>query len=210
MVMVASNLQTIYDSFTNDNMLADAEFYLNSEVNLNELESRFDAKFEQSNVVDYETKPGQTLRIFSGNEVLNKHAILQGQDLDNNSILIDKTFAGANKINIGDTMSISGKAYKVSGIMALPNYIYVIRSKEEMLNNAKTFGIAVISKSNMYDIPGKSNFYAVRFNNRDNIHEQETKLKSYLLTHGVQILNGRVWRIKARYRLSKWRSMLPA
>lgn len=203
MVMVASNLQTIYNSFTNDNMLADAEFYLNSEVNLNELESRFDAKFEQSSVVDYETKPGQTLRIFSRNAVLNKHAILQGQDLDNNSILIDKTFAGANKINIGDTMSISGKDYKVAGIMALPNYIYVIRSKEEMINNAKAFGVAVIDKSNMNDIPGKSDFYAVRFNNRDNIHEQETELKSYLLTHGVQILNWQSMEKKSQVSLVK-------
>lgn len=203
MVMVAGNLRTIYDSFTNDNMLADAEFYLDSEVNLKEFESRFDARFEPSSVVDYETKPGQTLRIFSGNEVLNKHAILQGQDLDDNSILIDKAFAGANKINIGSTMSISGKEYKVAGIMALPNYIYVIRSKEEMINNAKTFGIAVINKSNMHDIPGKSDFYAVRFNNRDNIHQQETELKSYLLAHGIQIVNWQSMEHKSQVSLVK-------
>jgi putative ABC transport system permease protein len=203
MVMVASNLQTIYDSFTNDNMLADAEFYLDSEVDLNEFESRFDAKFEKSSVVDYETKPGQTLRIFSSNEVLNKHAILQGQDLDNNSILIDKTFSGANKINIGDTMTISGKDYKVAGTMALPNYLYVIRSKEEMINNARTFGVAVISKSNMYDLPGKSDFYAVRFNNRNNIHEQETKLKSYLLSQGVHIVNWQSMQNKSQVSLVK-------
>ncbi len=203
MVMVAGNLRTIYDSFTNDNMLADAEFYLDSEVNLKEFESRFDARFELSSVVDYETKPGQTLRIFSGNEVLNKHAILQGQDLDDNSILIDKTFAGANKINIGSTMSIAGKEYKVAGIMALPNYIYVIRSKEEMINNAKTFGVAVINKSNMHDIPGKSDFYAVRFNNRDNIHQQETELKSYLLTHGIQIVNWQSMEHKSQVSLVK-------
>lgn len=203
MIMVASNLQTIYDSFTNDNMLADAEFYLDSEVNLKEFESKFDAKFEQSSVVDYETKPGQTLRIFSRNEVLNKHAILQGQELDNNSILIDKVFAGANRLNIGDKMNISGKNYKVGGIMALPNYIYVIRSKEEMINNAKTFGIAVIDKSNIYDIPDRSDFYAVRFNKRYNIHEQETNLKSYLLTHDIQILNWQSMENKSQVSLVK-------
>ena len=189
MVMVAGNLQTIYDSFTDGNMLADAEFYLDSEVNPDELESRFDARFEQSSVVDYETKPGQTLRIFSGNEALNKHAVLQGQDLGRDSLLIDKTFAGVNKINIGDTMRISGKDYKVAGTMALPNYIYVIRSREEMINNARAFGIAVIDKDNLDGIAGKSDFYAVRFNNRDNIHAQETELKSHLLTHGIHILD---------------------
>lgn len=189
MVMVASNLQTTFNTFSTEHKLADAEFYLDSEINLQELESQFNARLEQSSVIDYETKPGQTLRIFSSNEVLNTHAVLEGQDLDDNSILLDKTFAGTNKIEIGDTLNINRKDYRVAGTMALPNYIYVIKSKEELINNAKAFGVAVLSKSNVQDIPGKSDFYAVRFNDRDNIHQQETELKSYLLTHGHQVLN---------------------
>lgn len=189
MVMVASNLQTAFDSFTTEHQLVDAELYLDSEINVPELENQFNARLEQSSVIDYETKPGQTLRIFSSNDVLNTHAVLEGQDLNENSILLDKTFAGANKIKIGDTLSIAGRDYRVAGTAALPNYIYVIKSKEELINNAKAFGIAVLSKSNVQAIPGKSDFYAVRFNDRDNIHRQETELKSYLLTHGHQVLN---------------------
>lgn len=203
MVMVASNLQTTFDSFTNEHQLADAEFYLDSEVDLPQLERQFNAKLEQSSMIDYGTKPGQTLRIFASNDVLNTHAVLQGQDLDNNSILIDKTFASANKINLGDTLSISGKDYKVAGTMALPNYIYVIRSKEEMINNAKTFGIAVLNKNNMQDLLGKSDFYAVRFNDRENIHQQETELKSFLLTSGHQVLNWQSMENKSQVSLVK-------
>ena len=152
MVMVAGNLRTIYDSFTNGNMQADAEIYVDTSLDLKDLQSRFHAAVEQSSVVDVETKPGQTLRIFCTNDVLNRHAVLQGQDVDDNSILLDQTFAKANNINIGDMMSVSGKDYRVSGYMALPNYIYVIRSREEMINDAKAFGIAVISRANMANI----------------------------------------------------------
>lgn len=203
MVMVASNLQTTFDTFTNEHQLADAEFYLDSEINVPELESRFNAKLEQGSVIDYETKPEQTLRIFASNAVLNTHAVLEGQDLDNNSILLDKTFAGANKIKIGDTLSIAGKDYRVAGTVALPNYIYVIKSKEELINNAKAFGIAVLSPSNLQSIPGKSDFYAVRFNDRTNIHQQEAGLKSYLLANGHQVLNWQSMEKKSQVSLVK-------
>lgn len=189
MVMAASNLRTIYDTFTTENMLADAEFYLSSDINIEELEQRFNARFEKSSVADYETSPGQTLRIFSRNEALNRHAVLKGEELDEDSILLDPTFVRANKINIGNTIEISGREYKVAGTMALPNYMYVIRSREEMINNPKTFGIAVLSRSNMGRIPGKADFYSVRFADRENVHAQETELKSYILTHGTQVLN---------------------
>ncbi len=189
MVMTAGNLRTIFDTFTTENMLADAEFYLNSDIDIEELEQRFGAQFEKSSVADYETAPGLTLRIFSRNETLNRHAVLNGEELTEDSILLDPTFARANKINIGDTVEIAGKEYKVAGTMALPNYMYVVRSREELINDPKAFGIAVLSRGNMEGIPGKSDFYAVRFADRSDIHKQETELKSYLLTHGVEVLN---------------------
>lgn len=203
MVMVASNLRTIYDSFTNGNMQADAEIYVGAPLDVQDLQSRFHATLEQSSVVDVETKPGQTLRVFCANEVLNRHAVLQGEDLDDNSMLLDKSFAGANNINIGDTMRVAGKDYRVSGYMALPNYLYVIKSKEEMINNAKAFGVAVISRANMANIAGKADFYAVRFDDRKDIHAQETALKSYLLTHGVDIANWQSMQSKSQVSLVK-------
>ena len=153
MVMTAGNLRTIFDTFTTENMLADAEFYLNSDIDIEELEQRFGAQFEKSSVADYETAPGQTLRIFSRNETLNRHAVLNGEELTEDSILLDPTFARANKINIGDTVEIAGKEYKVAGTMALPNYMYVVRSREELINDPKAFGIAVLSRGNMEGIP---------------------------------------------------------
>ena len=203
MAIMAGNLSTAYGTFTNRNMQADAEFYLNADVNLQELASKFDARFEKSSVIDYETKPGQTLRIFSRNDVLNKHAVLQGKELGSKSILIDATFATANEIKTGDILRVSGKDYEVAGTMALPNYIYVIRSKEELINNAKAFGVAVLDRSNVDAIPGKADFYAVRFNKRASIHEQETALKSYLLTHSVQVLNWQSMEERAQVTLVK-------
>ena len=187
MTMVANNLGIIFDVFSTKNVLGDAEFSTSAEIDTASLEQQFGAIIEKSSVVDYELQPGQTLRIFSENTRANLHAVIEGEDLHGNDILIDPLFAGANGLKPGDALSIGGKEYKISGIMVLPNYIYIVRSKEEMINDPKTFGIAVVARQDMESLAGKTNFYAVRFHARENLHEQEILFKNHLVTSGVDI-----------------------
>ncbi|NJN44258.1 MAG: ABC transporter permease [Anaerolineae bacterium] len=187
MTMVADNLGIIFNSFSENNMLGDAEFSTNSGIAIDELENRFDAIIEKSSVTDYEMKSGQTLRIFSENEKVNRHALISGNDLDGNGILIDPLFANANDLSVGDFLIVEGEEYSVSGIMVLPNYIYIVRSKEEMINNPKTFGIAVLGRQGAENLTGKSDFYSIRFNDRENVHEQEILFRNHLVTENVAI-----------------------
>jgi putative ABC transport system permease protein len=187
MTMVSANLGVIFDAFSSNNMLPDAEFNTAREIDMSSLVQRFDARIEQGSVVDYELSPGQTLRIFAENDRLNLHALLDGQQLSENGILIDPLFADANGLSFGDSLTINGTEYTVSGYMSLPNYIYIIRSKEEMINDPKAFGIAVLSADDLEGLAGKTDFYALRFNQRENIHEQELLFKENLLTTGIEI-----------------------
>jgi putative ABC transport system permease protein len=187
MSMVGNNLGIIFDAFSSTNMLGDAEFRTAAPIDVPALESRFNAVIERSSVIDYELQPGQTLRIFSQNTRANTHAVIAGEDLTGNTILIDPLFASGNQLNIGDTLTIGGKGYPISGIMVLPNYIYIIRSKEEMINDPKAFGIAVMSRPALDSLPGKTDFYAVRFNDRTNIHEQELLFKNALMESSASI-----------------------
>ena len=187
MTTVSGNLALIFDAFSNNNMLADAEFNTVGEINIAGLEQQFDARIEHGSVVDYELTPGQTLRIFAENSRVNLHALLGGQELSENGTLLDPLFARANDLNFGDTLMLNGTEYEVSGHMTLPNYIYIIRSKEEMINDPKTFGIAVLSATQMEGLAGKTDFYTLRFNQRENIHEQELLFKEQLLANGIEI-----------------------
>lgn len=187
MTLVAANLENLFNIFSSNNQLADAEFSLASEMDLKDLPERFNAVIEQSSLADYELNPGQTLRIFSANKQLNRHAILEGSDLGSQDILIDPLFAAANNLKTGDSLQIGGQSYKISGKMALPNYLYIIRSKEEMINTPQTFGVAVLDRQDLENLANKSDYYTVRFNSRQNIHEQELLFKNYLLTRGLEI-----------------------
>lgn len=187
MNLVANNLGTIFGTFSENNQLGDAAFSVDSDLAIDSLETQFNARIEKSSVIDYELQPGQTLRIFPENEKVNRHAIIKGHDLDENSILIDPLFANANDLTIGDPLVLAGKEYSISGMMALPNYIYIIRSKEEMINDPTSFGIAVLSRSNFESLTGTADFYAIRFQERANLHEQEVLFKNQLLSEGVDI-----------------------
>lgn len=187
MTIVADNLGIIFDAFSTQNRLGDAEFRTSSDLDITRLETQFDAVIEQSSVTDIEPVPGQTLRIFAENHQVNLHAVIEGQDLEEGAILIDPLFASANDLKTGDTLTIGENNYLISGIMVLPNYIYIIRSKEEMINDPKTFGIAVLGRQDLESLPGKTDFYAVRFNMRENLHEQEVRFKNQLVTNGVDI-----------------------
>jgi putative ABC transport system permease protein len=188
MMMVSNNLDSMFNDFSSNNVLGDAEFQVERPLDITMLESKFDAKIEKSSMVDYDLNPGQTLRIFAENSRVNIHEVVEGNELSSKGILIDKLFAGANGLSIGDSLSIQGRKYEINGYMVLPNYIYIIKSKEEMINDPKTFGIAVLSKENQSTIEGGYEFYSVRFNNRENVHQQEVELKAYLLSQGTNIL----------------------
>lgn len=185
--MVAANLDNIFSAFSSKNQLGDAEFYVDSQLNTTEMESKFDAKIEESGVLDYELKLGQTLRIFSENTRVNIPAVIEGQTPKASEIMIDKLFANANNISIGDSLLIEGKSYKVSGFMVLPNYIYIIKTKSDMINDPKAFGIAVLGKNDFIGIPGGQTFYSIKFTSENNIKSQEASVKNYLKEEGIKI-----------------------
>lgn len=187
MNLVANNLRLVFDTFAENSQLEDAQFAADSELAIADLENQFNARIEQSGVADFEVEPGQTLRIFPANEKLNRYALLEGNALDDNSILLDPLFAKAHDLAAGDSLVVAGQEYTVAGTMVLPNYIYIIRSREELINDPATFGIAVVSQANFAALPGTADFYSIRFANRANIHQQEIAFRNGLLTEGVAI-----------------------
>jgi putative ABC transport system permease protein len=44
-----------------------------------------------------------------------------------------------------------------------------------------------LSAKNLEGLAGKTDFYALRFNQRENIHEQELLFKEHLLAHSIEI-----------------------
>ncbi|KHD36275.1 permease [Clostridium acetobutylicum] len=187
---LAVNMDKMTSSFERNYVQDDASFIVDKTINNpKKLGEKFNMKLEKSGSFDYEISKGKTLRVFSENIKVDIPAVISGNKLTTNGILIDPSYAKANNIKVGDKITIANKKLNVSGLMSLPNYIYAIKSESDIMNNPKSFGIAVITKNNFDSLNLGSSFYNIKFNNSKNIDSKISKLKSYLKSQNINVLS---------------------
>jgi putative ABC transport system permease protein len=189
--MLSLNMGRLFTNFSVDYAQEDADFTTDQPVqNIPELEEKYDLLLEEGKTVDYNITGDKVLRIFSENTSVNIPAVLKGKPLSGKDILLDPAYAKANKKNIGDSIEIYGKSFRIAGYMSLPNYIYPLKSDGDIMSDPNTFGLAVISKDDFAALGQGNTFYQVRFKDRSHsLDTQITKLKEYLLGKNINILN---------------------
>lgn len=181
------NLERTFLAFSEQNVLSDAEFSADSEIDISTIGENFAAKVELGGTADCEVNPGQTLRVFSMMNTVNIPAVQEGKLPGASEIMLDRVFAETNGYNIGDTITLANKDFTVSGYSLLPNFIYVVQSKEVMMNDPNTFGVGVVEQADFTALPNQNQVYAIRFNERDKIQTQETAVKNELRSQGIRI-----------------------
>lgn len=195
MNLTSMNLDNMFRKFSERNALSDAEFSTDADIGTAALGRQFSAKAEGGGTADCEVKSGQTLRVFSAMEKVNVPAVQEGKLPGRAEIMLDRPFAETNGYRIGDRITVAGREFTVSGYALLPNFIYVIKSKEELINDPSAFGVAVVGREDFKTLPGGNKVYAVRFDDRENIKSQEASVKNALRSEGIQITN---WQSTAR------------
>ncbi|MCM8710230.1 ABC transporter permease [Clostridium sp. SYSU_GA19001] len=189
--LLSINITKICLSFQNDYKQEDASFMINQKLNnIEALEEKFNASIEETKFIDYYISKDKTLRIFSENTKVNIPAIIEGKTLKGGDILIDPSFAKANKLKLGDNIKIYDCNFTISGFASMPNYIYPLKAVSDIMNDSNSFGIAVIGKSDFSSINRGNSFYAIRFNgDRSSIDDKISELKKYLRSENIIILN---------------------
>ena len=181
------NLESTFSAFSEQNVLSDAEFSVDTEIDISTIGENFAAKIELGGTADCEVNPGQTLRVFSMMNTVNIPAVQEGSLPGASEIMLDRLFAETNGYEIGDTITVANKGFTVSGYSLLPNFIYVVQSKEVMMNDPNTFGVGVVGQADFNTLPDRNQVYALRFNERENIKSQETAVKNELRSQGIKI-----------------------
>lgn len=182
---VAQNLYVAKTDYVENNFREDLEFLSTTSIeNIETIESNYDLIMEGVLMTEmsYEDK---TLRVFETAEKVNIPAVIEGRLPSQGELAIDPAFAKANDYSLGDTISIENKTFKVSGIMTLPHYAYIIRDSGDLMVDSSTFGLAIMAKE---DMPKGLYQYAVKYNeSSDDIYELAKPLKTYLNENGVHI-----------------------
>ncbi|MBE6069110.1 MAG: FtsX-like permease family protein [Clostridium lundense] len=189
--LLSYNLENLTSSFEKNYIQEDANFITNKKlINIPEIESKFNMKIEEVSSFDYSISKDKTLRVFSENTKINIPAIIRGETLSGNYILIDPSYAKANNLKIGDDIELYDKAFKISGFMSLPNYIYPLKEESDILTDSSSFGIAVITKADFTSLNRGNDSYSIKFNDgKNDIKNKISKFKDYLKSENIPILN---------------------
>lgn len=155
------------DSFEKYN-IENGHFSLKNEMSDNlksEIENN-DVKVYNLYYADIETENQHTFRVFKMRDKVNKTCMIKGNyPKKDNEIAIDRCYAENNKIKIGDNLKIYGKKFRVSGLVALPDYSTMFKNNNDTMFDAKTFTIALVNDKIFSEInqQDKINCYAWKY-----------------------------------------------
>ncbi len=151
--------------FNNKNKVEDAQFIVQKPLTkLEQIEKQNNIEIEQRFTADLSYSKDSVLRLLDATEKINLYSIVEGKKLDTEQdILIDQSFATAHRISIGEKIQLKGQSFRVSGFMAVPDYIYPLKEESGLLKNPDAFGIAVVKQSVLKKWEGNHRYYSIRF-----------------------------------------------
>ena len=115
-----NKFQKEYFSETN---AEDLEFVPAEGTDVEAFAAKYDLDYEERYINEL-VSDGVSYRVISSAEKIDKPHITDGNSLSAaGEILVNKEYADKNDVSVSDTVTISGKSYKVAGIMTLPDYI---------------------------------------------------------------------------------------
>ncbi len=145
-----SMLAAYDESFSKYN-IEDGNFTLNEKADdalIGEIE-KSEVTLYPNFYLEQETQKGvdSTLRIFKERKEVDLACLMDGKMPESaDEIAIDRMYAANNELKTGDTLTIDGRAYEISGLVALSDYSALFSSNGDMMFDAVKFGVALVTE----------------------------------------------------------------
>lgn len=89
---------------------------------------------------------GSTMRFFKNRKDVNRVCLMKGKmPKESDEVAIDRMYADNNHISVGDTLTSSGKKWKVTGLVALSDYSCLFQNNNDSMFDAVKFGVSVVT-----------------------------------------------------------------
>ncbi|GHO93776.1 ABC transporter permease [Reticulibacter mediterranei] len=190
---VSGSLEKQVVNFAETNMQEDLTFSTDKAIeDIPALESESGALIEAYQQLDVKLSDGRgELRLLTPTSKINIPTILSGQKLKNpGDILLDPSFLQTHGLAVGGQIELNGKTFHITGTMARPNYVYIIKNIYDVLPTTG-FGIGLVSNADMKMFSEAANeavtVYGARFTNRGDINTQNAKLHDLLKEKGYNL-----------------------
>ena len=148
-LVASGSMAAAYDESFEKYNIEDGNFELAVEADDAVLETleKEDVSIYQNYYVEEEPKEvDSTLRIFKKRTQVDLECLMEGEfPQKEDEIAIDRMYADNNKLTVGDTLTIGGKKFLVTGLVALSDYGALFSSTADLMFDAQKFGVAVVT-----------------------------------------------------------------
>ena len=143
------SMLTAYQEGFEKYQVEDGHFRLAGKLNKNQIQ-----KLEAGGVTLYENfylekdlDNGSKMRIYADRTQVNLVCLMEGRLPEGEGELaIDRMYADNNQIVVGDTLQSGGESWKVTGLVALPDYSCLFENNNDMMFDSVKFGVGIVSR----------------------------------------------------------------
>ncbi len=122
--------------------------------------------------VEYKGNDGDILRMFKVREEIDLILLCDGAfPEEDTEAVLERRYAEANHLNVGDHLTVGGKEYRISGIGTVPDYNSVLRKTSDSVVESDKFGLIFVkdtaymaAKASGTGLSSEEYFYAYRLN----------------------------------------------
>ena len=128
---------------------------------------------------DDDGKSDGTIRVYERTEEINQACLMEGSfPVTEDEIAVDRMHADNAGIQVGDTITVSGQSYHVTGLIAYVNYSTLHEKSTDLMFDALKFNVAMVTKDGFGRLSGTIHYtYAWKYEQRS-IDEIEEKKQS--------------------------------
>ena len=185
-LLAAHSIEVIMDGMRDEYVIEDGRFTTSFEATDAQLEAAAAAAedvggmriFENFSIDASLEKPGaagadrRTLRTYAHRTEVDIAAYCEGEVPEaDDEVAVDRVFAANNDLAVGDAVELSGRAYRIVGIMTQPDSQALFQDNSSFTISTLSYGVAEVSESGFRALEAAgaapAYVYSFTFNDRD-------------------------------------------
>ncbi|MGL4772599.1 MAG: FtsX-like permease family protein, partial [Clostridium sp.] len=153
------------EDFKINNRVEDVSFQTIQGIkDVEEIKKKFNLELEEFKYKDFKVAGG-TVRVYALRENINKHSIIDGNDLESSGdLVLSDAFFKENKYSFGDEITLGKDKFTIKGTSAYPDFMYLVENEATIFTNQKSFAVGIISKEDFERVDNYNSYYGLRFN----------------------------------------------
>lgn len=169
-------------TFSQDHNIENAQFVTLlpiAQEDMDAYEKNYDLTLEKTGYVDVE-EDDYTIRVLRNTEQIDTYEVYEGKDVSTeDEIVLSKGFASEHALSLGDTISMNGKAYTITGFFLRPDYINCLKNLTDSYRDNAGFAVAVVSDAVYETLQDETVYYTVVYHD----HDEETAFRKDVNDH---------------------------